>query len=231
MIAGVDGCPGGWLVVAESRDGALSAQIFDSFEKLVAAFPARALFGVDIPIGLPDKGARACEREARQRLGHPRNASVFSAPLRPCLKASSYEEACEIRFRIEGKRMSRQAYGILPKIREVDLALKSHPEWVSQVVEVHPEVSFALMNGGVAITVSKKKLAGREARSKLLERRWPGSVAQLREKLPRGRYAMDDLLDAMAALWTVKRYVRDEADALGDRSARDRRGASMLIWA
>ena len=41
---------------------------------------------------------------------------------------------------IDGKKMSQQAFGILPKIREVDELLTANRTLVGRVVEVHPEV-------------------------------------------------------------------------------------------
>ena len=42
-----------------------------------------AIIAVDVPIGLPDSGARGCALEARQILRKPRSASVFPAPVLP----------------------------------------------------------------------------------------------------------------------------------------------------
>lgn len=77
-------------------------------EELFAQDPAPAVLGVDIPIGLADEGARHCDKEARRVLGQPRASSVFPAPIRPVLAAECWEEACTIRERAAGKRMSKQ---------------------------------------------------------------------------------------------------------------------------
>jgi len=229
MVVGVDGCPGGWLAVTEASHGSLTARVAATFPALIRSFPSTAVFGVDIPIGLPEEGARQCEKEARPLLGWPRMTSVFSAPLRPCLVARTYEQACGIRFRIEGKKMSRQAFGILPKIREVDEVLRASRTLATRVVEVHPEVSFLLMNDGTAMRHSKKKAAGKAERQALLEARWPGSIEHLRATLRGQHYALDDLHDAMAALWSARRWVSGEARVLGDPAVRDRQGLPMRM--
>lgn len=59
-------------------------------------------------------------------------------PPRECLEARSYEEACRIRYRIEKKKISKQAYGILAKIREVDEFLAVNEAARQCVAEVHP---------------------------------------------------------------------------------------------
>jgi len=100
------------------------------------------MLGIDIPIGLTDKGARECDKEARQVLGRPRASSVFPAPIRAVLAAESWEEACAIRKRVDGKRMSKQAWAIVSKIRCVDREMAGSPTMQSRIREVHPEVSF-----------------------------------------------------------------------------------------
>jgi predicted RNase H-like nuclease len=148
------------LAVTEGTSRTLVASIAPTFASLIELLPSTAVIGVDIPIGLPEEGARQCEKEARQLLGWPRMAIVFSAPLRPCLVATTFEQACGIRFRIEEKKMSRQAFGILPKIREVDDVLAAEGSLAPRVIEVHPEVSFLLVNDGVAMRHSKRTAAG-----------------------------------------------------------------------
>jgi predicted RNase H-like nuclease len=187
------------------------------------------VIGVDIPIGLPEEGARKCEKEARQLLGWPHMTSVFSAPLRPCLVARTYEQACGIRFRIEEKKMSRQAFGILPKIREVDDVLATARSLSARVIEVHPEVSFLLMNGGAPMRHRKKSPDGKAERRALLEAQWPDSIEGMRASLRGQDYALDDLHDSMAALWSARRWVSGKARVLGDPAVRDRAGLPMKI--
>jgi len=71
--------------------------------------------------------------------------SVFPAPLRDLLGATSYEDAVARSRAISGKSLSRQAFGILSKVYEVDLQMT--PVLRVHLVEGHPEVSFALVAG------------------------------------------------------------------------------------
>jgi predicted RNase H-like nuclease len=142
IVAGVDGCPGGWLALVDCKDGQPKAGGFARFADLLNALPKAKVIAVDIPIGLPEVGARACDKHARHELAQPRGSSVFPAPLRAVLAARSWEEACTIRLRIEGKKMSEQAWGIVPKVREVDALLHKDAELAARVFEVHPEVSL-----------------------------------------------------------------------------------------
>ena len=125
--------------------------------------------------------------------------------------------------------MSRQAFGILPKIREVDDALATARSLPVRVIEVHPEVSFLLMNDGTAMCHSKKKTAGKAERRALLEAQWPDCIEGMRASLRGQDYALDDLHDAMAALWSARRWVSGKARVLGDQAARDRKGLPMRI--
>ncbi len=160
-LFGLDGCRGGW-VVAESR-GPAEAPAFRVERTLAGLLAAlqgeRALIAIDIPIGLPsgppaDDGRRRCDGEARALLGQ-RAVSVFSAPCRQTLAAKSYADACrlEVDARQRGTGISRQAYGILPKIREVDgVVTPAHQQPIEPgaglwVREAHPEVCFAVLNG------------------------------------------------------------------------------------
>lgn len=173
--------------------------------KIVIHQPAAQVIALDIPIGLPDQGARACDLAARQILGRPRASSVFPAPIRPVLAATSYTAACQIRSRIEAKKLSIQAWGIMPKICEVDEALRHDPALLTTVHEVHPEVSFFFLGGGQPCQHSKKSSTGRAERRRLLAPFFGAWLtAALAERRQLGS-AEDDILDAFAALWTAER--------------------------
>lgn len=75
LIAGVDGCRGGWLAVVE-HDRGLDALIAPDLETLLRRIPG-ALIGIDIPIGLPDRGSRSCDLQARRCLGGRAEAAYF----------------------------------------------------------------------------------------------------------------------------------------------------------
>jgi predicted RNase H-like nuclease len=230
-VAGVDGCRGGWLAVEQGVDGNLAAFVSPTAVALLARLARASCIAVDIPIGLPEAGSRACDLEARSLLSTRRKASVFPAPLRACLGAVEYQDACAIRQRIEGKKMSRQAFNLIAKIREMDELLRRDRSAGRCVFEAHPELSFALWNHGQAMTHNKKQPAGRLERRALIESRWPEAVARLREELRGEHYALDDLHDALAALWSACRRSQGREIVLGAAQAVDRRGLPMRIIA
>ncbi|MEJ2514916.1 MAG: DUF429 domain-containing protein [Gammaproteobacteria bacterium] len=227
-IAGVDGCPGGWFYAAVEK-GRTSWGVVADVDALMRRLRPPRLVAIDIPIGLPDAGPRACDQEARRALGR-RGSSVFPAPVRPVLEAGDYEDACRIRRKVEGKAMSRQAWHIVPRIASVDRWLRQCPERAAELVEVHPELCFREMAGG-PLAWPKRRPRGRQERLELLRpffRNTPDAALGWR----RGRaVAADDVLDAFAALWSAKRIVEGRALCMPGLPPRDRFGLPMRIMA
>jgi predicted RNase H-like nuclease len=228
-LAGVDGCRAGWLCVIASGEGRpLTALVTVSLEVLLHDLPRGALIAVDVPIGLADRGARRCDVEARRCLGPGRGSSVFPAPLRSVLSASSYEEACRRCAAIDGRRMSRQTFGLLVKIREVDALMAERPALRSCVRECHPEVSFRAW-AGRPLQHGKKTRSGQAERAALIDAEWPGERGRLATLLGHGGFRLDDLHDAFAALWTARRIRDGVARTLPSRPERDGCGLGMEI--
>ncbi len=174
-IVGVDGCKGGWIAVSLERDeiGAARAKIFEdfrSFEALVDAFAPKATIAVDMPIGLPERtgrGGREPDRAAREFL-KPRSATVFPVPSRAAVYTfddsaddKGYAQACAVARKTSepSKAFSIQVFSIFPRIRQIDRLLTDKVDLRTRVFEVHPEVSFALMNGGLPL-LPKRSRAG-----------------------------------------------------------------------
>jgi predicted RNase H-like nuclease len=231
-IVGIDGCRTGWLCLTKDLDtGIATSQILQSIDLLLEFDPAPLCIAVDIPIGLPDAGHRNCDREARRLLGWPRQSSVFSAPIRSMLQAADYEEACQLGRNRDGRALSRQAWGIVPKIREMDALLTNHPAMVDSVFEVHPELSFWLWNDKSAMVHGKKTLDGRRERESLVDQLYERDYVAARKHLKKGAYANDDLLDAFAALWTADRIQRGISIRLPDATDVDSLGIPKRIVA
>lgn len=229
VLAGVDGCPAGWYAVSGPQpDGRVSGAVHAGFADLLQTLPAAARVAVDIPIGLNDRGERACDQAARQRLG-PRASSIFTAPLRGVLGAASHPEASARRRAIEGKGMSIQAYNILRKVEEVDAALRASAAWAGRVHETHPEVCFLEMNGGAPLAHGKKSAEGRCLRLTLLEAVFPGQAERLLDEFPRRAVQADDVLDALACLWTAQRLAQGRARTLPAVPPQDACGLRMAI--
>ena len=221
--AGVDGARGGWVYVLD-RGGSLTSGLLPDVASLLRALPGDTLIAIDVPIGLPEAHPRAADSLARQELG-PRRSSVFPAPARAALAATDYRDACDRSFARMGRKLSLQAYHLLPKIREVDAALRGDSALLARTFEVHPEVSFAAMNG-CPLASPKRRSAGREERLALVRSLHPDPLALL----PAGAVAKDDLLDAFAALWSAKRIAAGVARSLPNPIPHDAEGLPMAIW-
>ena len=231
VVCGADGCRGGWVAVYHDlRTGKLSSRVVGDIGEIGETSPKPSVIAVDIPIGLTDKGARSCDMLARRLLG-VRASSVFPAPLRQVLRATSHAEASAISRSLSGKGMSIQAWGIVPKVRQVDAALWKDRTLREMVREVHPEVSFYYLAGGHPMKASKKSQLGRDERIKLLRTVYGAEVDRLVGKGRRDICAADDILDAVAATWTAARILNGGAVVIPDQRHKDRFGLYMEIIA
>jgi predicted RNase H-like nuclease len=197
--------------------------------QLLRTPPELAVLCLDIPIGLPERGPRAGDLAARRELGRPRGASVFPAPLRGVLGAASYREACALHEQSDGRRLSRQAFALLPKIAGVDAWLAASASARARAVEAHPELSFGAL-AGAPLAESKRSPAGRERRRALLAE-WAGAEA-LAAAYARVRCAgvgEDDFLDACALAWTAERVAGGTSRSLPQVPLLDARGLPMRI--
>ena len=229
-LAGVDGCRAGWFRAARhTESGELRFEVIASAAALFTRAPRAGVVALDIPIGLPEKGSRECDLAARKLLG-PRRSSVFPAPIRPALLAVTHGDASRIGERIDGRRVSAQAFQLFGKIRELDALLRSDADARGRVREVHPELVFRAWNGGEPMTTYKKKPAGRAERLALIES-WLGAgvLPRARGAYLKKQLADDDILDAIAALWTAHRVADGRAETVPGEPARDGVGLPMEI--
>ncbi|MGE5179755.1 MAG: DUF429 domain-containing protein [Bacteroidota bacterium] len=221
-IAGVDWFEGCWLAVVEGAGGVdVDIRRAASFAEL-ARDSDLEIAVVDIPIGLSDRGVRACDLQAR-RMIRPRSSSVFPAPIRPMLVAQSRAEASAIRYAIDGKRCSAQAFAIIPIVADVDRSMTVDLQ--TRFREGHPEVSFAEMNGRAGLLWSKRTPPGQRERIELLEPFYPDLRSIVDAFEP--RRARVDLLDAFAMLWSARRAQSGRARSIPDLPEYDPRGLRM----
>lgn len=207
-VVGVNGSRAGWLAVALDDSGDWDMQLFPSIDALWADYQRAALILVDIPIGLPDENApqRECDRKARRVLSPHRHNSIFPPPSRAALAAAEYEEASDINARVTGRRLTRQAWNLTPKIREMDQLLRLNPRARALIRESHPELCFWALNGEQPLPQSKHDPAGQTARERLLAGVYPDGRIMLR--VARARFRTNDvhthdILDALALAVTA----------------------------
>ncbi len=225
FVAGVDGCRAGWVRFAvELPSLATSVDLVDLAELLKNRPNDLACIGIDIPIGLLN-GSRACDKAARKLLGQPRGTSVFAAPCRAALSAASHAGASSLNREKTTRGLSQQAFGIIPKIKQVDDAIT--PDCQQWAFEVHPEVCFWALNQRRAMKHNKKTKEGIAERIALLRNVFPEIERHLATRLT--RVGADDLLDAAAAAWTALRLHNGKALAVCT-AERDEKGLAVSIW-
>lgn len=230
-VLGVDGCRAGWAAVRINLyDNSVSGFMAAAFTDILAIADA-AMIMVDMPIGLADTGPRACEVMARKRLSPLRHSSVFSPPRRKMLSFSRYEDANGWGKENDGKGLSKQAWMIAPKIREIDEAVT--PEDQIRLGEAHPEVAFSRLNDDKPCAHPKRTAEGQAERRALLMRAGIADAeriyAGLRKQHGAKAIAHDDVYDACALALTAKARLDGSAIRLSD-DARDARGLVMEIW-
>ncbi len=248
LYLGIDGCRGGWVVAGFDGEAATIAHfslVDDLSDVFRLARLGRASIVIDVPIGLPARGVRACDVAARRLLTRVHASSVFNAPVRGALAAvrharlrtdhqreQAYRRACELNERASGLRLSRQSFHLLPKIDEVDRCIS--PSLQSHVHEGHPELIFQVL-AGEPLRTRKKTRQGHAERLGLLARTGVAlDLDHVRARLGRAEAAADDVLDAVACAIAARRVASGEALVLPRRvhdRARDPRHLRMEIVA
>ena len=245
-VGGVDGAPGGWVLATTgvANGSEVEFSLWATFEELWEEADQQALVvvGIDLPIGLPEGARRSADVEVSALLG-PRRSSLFWSPPAAALDAKDYGDANRASREHLGMGLAKQAFNLLPKIREVRAALTPADFEVGAVpraAEVHPELSFAVM----AATLRTAETFDRSHSPILYEeqataseplqhpKRYQAGIAE-RLTLLSSCYAritesavleplvgpphptLDDLLDAAAAAWTARRIAAGNAAHLG----------------
>ena len=216
VFVGVDGCSAGWfaifLIAENEKKCEWKTGLFPKFSFLIDFLKKQYeqvefLILIDIPIGLKSGGSgeRLSDVEAR-RILKTRKSSIFPVPCRESVYSENYEKACEVNQELTGKRISKQAWNIVPKIRDVDSFLVENEIYREKVKEVAPEICFQTFTV-FPIKSSKKNIDGFYERIKALRSVCLFTDEVVEAALSRYRrkeVAKDDILDALAAAVTAK---------------------------
>ncbi|MEM5470803.1 DUF429 domain-containing protein [Hoeflea sp. AS60] len=237
VLVGVDGCRAGWISMAlRPADKRPQVRVFERFADLIAEYGPAATIAVDMPIGLPDRIAgsgRGPEQAIRPYLGQ-RRSSVFSIPARAAVEAETYRQACDLAraYSDPAKMVSKQAFFLFAKIREIDDLLRADIGLRNRVIECHPEFAFCRLNGMIPMA-TPKKIRGAVNPDGVVER--VDLLASLgidrdifADGPPRGA-AMDDLVDASVNLVMAGRHAKGLTVPFPSSPARDRHGILIAI--
>jgi predicted RNase H-like nuclease len=209
-IFGIDGCKYGWIVAEVEPSGGLSIQLIKSLNYLESIISQKAIAGIDIPLAIHEKGFRMADAEARALL-KSRASTIFSAPALETLHSDNYTAACEINESICGKKISKQSWFLFSKIKEARTIFCQEQKKI-KLYEVHPELSFMAMNDMNVIELGKKTNEGFKVRYKLVKKLFPKfNFEKIRANFKRSDVADDDILDAIAALWSTHKIIANMA--------------------
>jgi predicted RNase H-like nuclease len=241
VFVGVDGCSAGWFAVFLAAENGKNCkwkvELFPKFSFLIDHLKkeyerADFLILIDIPIGLKagGSGERLSDLGARKIL-KTRKFSIFPVPCREAVYAESYENACKVNKELAGKSISKQAWNIAPKIREVDNFLVENEIFKERVKEVAPEICFQALTD-FPLKSSKKSPGGFFERIEALK-----SVCQLTDeivkaaisKYRRKEVAKDDILDALAAAITAKIGCEDGFEYVPRNPETDNKGLKIQM--
>lgn len=230
LVAGVDGCPAGWIAVMWDGGISLTSRLCARFAEVVA-LPAQ-IIAVDMPIGLPERSGRPPERAVRSKLGE-RQSSVFAVPSQKAIYCEDYAQACRVNLLHSDppRKVSKQCFHLFPKMREIDALIT--PELQARIYESHPELAFWMMNAETPLALPKKVKSapygpGLDLRRALL-RQAGLPIDHLSLDYRRRDVGADDLLDASACAFVAWRILNGRSIRFPEDPPRNARGLRMEI--
>lgn len=226
LIAGVEPCPGGWLVVPSRLQGITAfpfeAEVFPNFAEILDYRPSFDVIAIHCHLSFPEEdtpGGRTCDREARKLLGFARGGAIASPPSRHYLRTKDLDARAQKGLNPISARMMR---------RYAEVADEMQPYRQRQVFEVHPELSFYQLNDDKPMQHSKYTDEGLAERRALVESRIHG-IEEVLESDPGGGVTMRHLLDASADMTTARRIAARAVERLPEDPEWDEQGVRMEL--
>lgn len=225
LIAGVEPCPGGWLVVGARLQGITAfptePEVFASFADILDYRPAFDVIAIHSHLSFPEEdtpGGRTCDRLARELLGWPRSGAITSPPSRHLLTTGDLDQRARRGLSPITAQMLR---------RYAEVAQEMQPYRQRQVFEVHPELSFYQLNDDRPMQYAKETPNGVKERRQLVEARIPGVEAVLEAQLE--GVELRHLLDATADMVTARRIAARAVERLPEDPEWDEQGVRMEL--
>jgi predicted RNase H-like nuclease len=220
---GIDGFKGGWVVV--SIDGN-KRRIMYAANIAEALTTPHDIAMIDMPIGLPARGYRSCDQQARRILGTARSR-VFLGARRSILGFETREAAHNWAKSDGDTGVSCQLFCISDKFAQLDAHMT--PDRQETVCETHPELVFTRLNSGKPLFAKK----GKNRQEGLHQRREiliADGFLELDEWLATRRPGAghDDVFDACACAIAA----RDKTDRnrIPEIPELDKRSLRMEMW-
>ena len=225
LIAGVEPCPGGWLVVGARLQGITAfptePEVFPTFAEILDYRPSFDVIAIHCHLSFPTEdtpGGRRCDQEARKLLGFARGGAVTSPPSRKLLETGDlHQKARKGLSPIQARMLERYA----------EVAQEMQPYRQRQVFEVHPELSFYQLNDDVPMQHAKESPEGVLERRTLVEARIPGIDVVIDASIP--GVEQRHLLDASADMVTARRIAARAVERVPEDPEWDDAGVRMEI--
>lgn len=230
---GVDGSQTGWVCAEFSKKQSFKIVILETIKKIWDRYFNVEIILIDMPIGLLEEGdaPRKADSAARKYLTRKMSSSIFPIACRSAVYAKSYEEANKINREKTTKGLSKQSWNITPKIQELDIFLRDNKKAQDIIVESHPEVCLAALNGGDPMEYYKKKEEGYRERINILKKYYKqidDFISSEFEKLKKNKADRDDIVDA-CALAIAASFGRSKLKMLPEDFDFDSQGLPMRI--
>lgn len=198
---GIDGCKAGWIAWIVSDNAVPAYKVVNTLDELVDELAGSTTL-IDMPIGFSDSQTpdRLCDKAARRFLTSKRGSSVFPVPCREAVYQTDYIAACNANVEQLSKKFSKQTWGIVPKIRELDDLMNAHANL--SIRESHPEVVFAALKGE-PLAFSKRTQEGKEERLLVIQQlapQWCDVLSLAIANTKRKDVAIDDIYDAFVLM-------------------------------
>jgi len=225
LVAGVEPCPGGWLVVSARLTGITAfpqePEVFEGFAEIIDYRPSFDVIAVHAPLSFPTDdtpGGRTCDRLARELLGWPRSGAIVSPPSRKLL-------ANPTKARVAAAGLSPIAAARVGWFKQVMEEMAPYRQ--RQVFEVHPELSLYQLNDDTPMRYSKYDGRGVKERRDLVTAKIAGIDEVLDADLP--KVTIQHLLDATVDMVTARRIAARAVDRLPEDPEWDDEGVRMEL--
>ena len=228
LYIGVDGFRGGWIAAVLDH-GDMRLLRYDDLSSLIEEYPVFDAFLIDMAIGLRNSTNEIRpDNEAKKELG-PKASSVFPIPSRDAVYADGEEAQKQANIRTLGKSLAKQSIAIIPKIRELDAFLNAHPEYKNKILESHPEVDFARLNGSVLMSRKKEEPGPSQRIAILSEFLDQKELYRMYNKAKELRCNQDDLIDAICLAVTGALYAHGQYETIPADPKLDEKGLFMKM--
>ena len=228
LYIGVDGCKSGWIAAILDH-GDLQFVRYTRIDDIISDYPDFDAFLIDMAIGLRNSSEQLRpDNAAKKELGR-KSSSVFPIPSRDAVYAEGEEAQKQANLSTLGKSLAKQSIAIIPKIKELDVFLNTHPGYKNRILESHPEIVFSRLNGSV-VTSKKKEFTGFMDRERILsEYLEKNEITGLWEKAKDYKCSPDDLMDAVCLAVTSALHAHGLSETIPENPELDEKGLYMQL--